>query len=164
MRHNFQCEPPPLGWSKGNFDSSFKQESEVSGLGWIVQDYRGGYITAGMSKITWVRSVLETEALGFLNAIRQVLLKEWRSVCFEGDNSILCGTIYKNEVNVEIGNFLLDINHWAAKLQECSLLGHVKRQRNHEADLLSKKNLHVNVSSVFYDMLPNWLIHYLYHN
>lgn len=60
-------------------------------------------------------------------------------VWFEGGNSeITRKESYNSEENIELGNLLFDIKHWMSLLSECSF-GHVNREKNQGADILSKK-------------------------
>ncbi|KAG2310874.1 hypothetical protein Bca52824_022431 [Brassica carinata] len=82
-------EPPPNGWVKCNFDSSYRQDREFTGLGWIVRDYKGAHLASGMAKIRDVSSSLEAEASAFLYVLQQMWSLGWRNIWFEGDCSQL---------------------------------------------------------------------------
>ncbi|CAN7065611.1 unnamed protein product, partial [Brassica rapa subsp. trilocularis] len=81
---NSKWEPPPLGWLKCNFDSSFRQEDMTAGIGWIVRDENGHFLKAGMVIQENVTSPLQAEALAFLFALQQIWINGWRRVWFEG--------------------------------------------------------------------------------
>lgn len=63
-------EPPPDGWIKCNFDSSYRNDRDFSGLGWIVRDDKDSYLASRLAKIRGVSSILEAEASGFLYALQ----------------------------------------------------------------------------------------------
>lgn len=45
---------PPDGWIKCNFDSSYRNDQDFSGLGWIVRDDKGSYLASRLAKIRGV--------------------------------------------------------------------------------------------------------------
>ena len=159
---NSKWEPPPLGWLKCNFDSSFRKETMTAGIGWIVRDENGHFLKAGMVIQENVTSPLQAEALAFLYALQQVWINGWRRVWFEGDSSELARIINTMEQDhVSLGNILYDIRHWMSKLTWCSLES-VHREHNMAADVLSKNIMRLNVSVVVLNSPPCWLVNYLY--
>lgn len=159
---NSKWEPPPVGWLKCNFDSSFRREDKIGGIGWIVRDEKGHFLKAGMVIQENVTSPLQAEALAFLFALQQIWINGWRRVWFEGGSSELARII--NTVVQDhacLGNILYDIRHWMSKLTSCSL-DSVNRERNMDADVLSKRIVGVNDNVVVYNSPPLWLVYYLY--
>lgn len=104
-------QPPPAGWLKCNFDCSFSTNNEFAGIGWIVRDEKGSFITAGSAKIRGVKSSLDGEAHTFLYALQNIWIKRWKQVWFEGDSMALTSLINTSGNNMELGNLLVDIRH-----------------------------------------------------
>lgn len=157
-----QWSPPPSGWLKCNFDSSYDKENRVAGVGWIIRCDEGRFLCAGLSRCVNVESPLQGEALGFLLALQQVWIRGLRSVWFEGD-SLQLSTIINNKVaqNVELGNVLHDIRHWISLLPACSI-DSVNRERNSAADALSKEAKNIHVDYMYLSSPPLCLIPFLY--
>lgn len=68
-------DPPPSGWVKCNFDSSYKGETEEIGARWIIRDCTGHHITSGNARLSPVATVLQAEAKGFLHVIQTLWIK-----------------------------------------------------------------------------------------
>ncbi|CAA7016968.1 unnamed protein product [Microthlaspi erraticum] len=131
-------EPPPQGWLKCNFDSSFHSDSEHSGLGWIVRwDHKGAYIDSDFAHIEGIHSSLQAEASAFLQALQMVWVKGWRNVWFEGDCLPLVNIVNMKKENIELASLLEDVRYWMSKLPNCSL-GFINRERNSAADKIAK--------------------------
>ncbi|CAA7032663.1 unnamed protein product [Microthlaspi erraticum] len=156
-------EPPPMGFIKCNFDSSFSQNSPIMKVGWILRDSRGSYMEAGWATLPQVETPLQAEASGFLYVVQRMWYKGLRQVWFEGDNLELTNIINTVRQSVELGNLLCDIRHWITKLPQCSL-GHVNREKNQAADVLCKHYLSNSVNLCkLYETPPSWLVNYLYY-
>lgn len=153
--------PPPSGWLKCNFDSSFRTDREFTGLGWIARDDKGRHLASGMAKIDGITSSLIAEASSFLFALQQMWVLGWRQIWFEGDCSRLTAIINKCQRSVELGNLLSDITYWMSKMPLCSL-EQVNRERNQAADILSKKSLDFSSLSMIFNVPPSWLVEYMY--
>ena len=122
-------EPPPIGCLKCNFDYNSASEDTMDGVGWILRDDLGRFLSAGSVQVQKMQTSLEGEALSFFIALQQVWVGGLRRVWFEGDNQELCTTINQVKDHVELGNLLCDIRHWLQLFPECSL-DFVNREKN----------------------------------
>ena len=59
--------------------------------------------------------------------------------------------------HIDLGNYLCDIRYWMALLPKCSL-EYVNREKNQAADVLAKQASDHNISYIFFDIPPIWLI------
>lgn len=75
-------DPPPMGWLKCNFDSTFRKVSSRAGIGWIIRDAKGVFVCVGMVRINNVSTAFQGEALALLYAMHQVWIRGWRQVWF----------------------------------------------------------------------------------
>lgn len=155
-------EPLPHDWVKCNFDYSSSAGSTMAGVGWIIRNEAGMFLGAGSIQVEKRQSSLEGEALGFLLALQQIWMRDWRRVWFERDNKELCTIINQVKDHVELGNLLCDIRYWMKRLPESSL-DYVNRERNQAADAIAKRAVDQNVSSSFIHIPPVWLLKFLYH-
>lgn len=155
-------DPPPLGWLKCNFNCSYKRELSETGIGWILRDHDGKFISCGGARIYGIQSSLEGEGNAFLYAVQQIWVQGCRRVWFEGDNQQLVNIVNGYQDNVELGNLVFDIRHWIKLLPECSL-DYVNRERNQAADCMAKKMLEENEDSVVFKIPPIWMVNYLYY-
>ncbi|KAG7594029.1 Ribonuclease H domain [Arabidopsis thaliana x Arabidopsis arenosa] len=157
-----QREPPPLGWLKCNFDSGFVQGNEFTPTGWIIRDSHGQMITSGNAKLRYAQTALQAEALGFLHALQMTWAHGFRCVWFEGDNLELINLINRNADHEKLGTLLYDIHHWMRKLPRASL-GHVNRERNSAADMLSRQASYMNHLYQSFNVPPRWLVSTVYY-
>ena len=86
--HRASCvkwSPPAESGYKANFDAAFFYNSELAGLGVVIQDSYGNIMGALSQKISRPQSVEHVEALVARRAV--ILVKELMlfQVCFEGD-------------------------------------------------------------------------------
>ncbi|ESQ33431.1 hypothetical protein EUTSA_v10009492mg, partial [Eutrema salsugineum] len=68
----------PENWLKCNFDSSDRKGNTTVGVGWIIRDHNGKHITSGNAALRQVRSPLQAEAMGFLQALQVIWIKGFR--------------------------------------------------------------------------------------
>lgn len=154
-------EPPPLGWLKCNFDSGFVQGRDFTPTGWIIRDSQGKLITSGNAKLRHAQTAIQAEALGFLHALQMTWAHGFRCIRFEGDNLELVNLINRNADHQKLGTLLYDIHHWMRKLPRASL-GHVNRERNAAADMLSRQATKTKFLYQCFNVPPRWLVNYLY--
>lgn len=69
-RQDSDWEPPPEGWVKCNFDSSFRNDMEDIGVGWIILDSTGHHIVSGCARLPPVINALQAEAKGFMHVLQ----------------------------------------------------------------------------------------------
>lgn len=154
-------EPPPQGWYKLNFDSSFHIQSHCAGIGWILRDNEGKFITAGTSQVHNIHSAFQAEAAAFLLSLQFVWSNGWRNVWFENDCQGLIDIINQGLDSLELGNILPEIRHWMNHLPLCSI-DFSYREKNQAADALAKKSYEFPVFTRF-NIPPEWLVKYLYY-
>ncbi|XP_010422447.2 PREDICTED: uncharacterized protein LOC104707721 [Camelina sativa] len=159
-RQTKRWNPPPVGWLKCNFDSGYVEGKTYTRSGWIIRDSNGTVIRSGASKLQQAHSVLQAEALGFLNALQEVWNQGLRYVWFKGDNLELINLINKQQDHQRILPLLFDIRYWMAKLPHSSL-GHVTREENKAADKLSHFATEMFSQSQSFHVLSRWLTEYL---
>ncbi|ESQ33228.1 hypothetical protein EUTSA_v10005664mg, partial [Eutrema salsugineum] len=141
-------EPPPFGWLKFNFNSSWRSDPEISGIGWIIPDHTEAHICSGCTTVEATSSSFQDKAMGFLQALQIVWMKGWRDIWSESDKLELTKMINHQEENNEIGILLIDIKHWMGKLPECSL-DHTNRERNCVADVLARRVIFLSTFHVW---------------
>lgn len=132
----------------------------LRGVGWIIRDRAGKFVSSGGAKFYGIMSPLEGEAHDFLYAVQQVWIQGWRHVWFERDNQHLVNIVNGYLDNVELGNLVYDIRYWIKLLPECSL-AHVNRERNQAADCMAKKMKIESNLSVVFKLPPSWLFDFL---
>lgn len=154
--------PPPTGWVKCNFDSSFIQGRDYTGTWWLIRNDSGRILLSGCAKLQQSHSSLQAEVLGFLNALQSVWVRGFRYVWFESDNLELTELINRSGDHNKIGTLLYDIRLWMSKLPHCSL-GHINRERNTAADKLAKQASIMDSLFQTFTVPPRWLLKYLYY-
>ncbi|CAN7132504.1 unnamed protein product [Brassica rapa subsp. narinosa] len=154
--------PPPRDWIKCNYYYSSCSGNNLVGVGWILRDDKGSFLGAGCIQVQNMQTSLEGEVLGFLVALQKIWIRGWRKVWFESDNHELCSIINKVKEHVDLGNLLCDIRHWMHLLPESSL-DYVNRERNQDVDGIAREVVHQSSSTMYFHILPVWLINFLYH-
>lgn len=152
---------PPIGWVKYNFDSSFRNENEEIGVGWILRDENGHHILFGHARLSPVEKVFQAEAKGFVYAIQMMWIQGWRNVWFEGDNLDLVKLVNESEENTSLGSYIYEIKFWTLKLPNASL-DHTNRETNEAIDCLAKKAIDNNNMSSCFPFPSKDIIKYLY--
>ena len=127
------------GGYKANFDADFFDNSELAGLGVMVQDSSGNIIGVLSQKIARSQSVEHTEALTARKAV--ILVKELMlfQVCFEGDcQRVIQAINAPRACHTLFGHIIEEIHCFSSSLVGCSFL-HVQREGNKLAHALVRR-------------------------
>ncbi|MCH83955.1 RNA-directed DNA polymerase (Reverse transcriptase), partial [Trifolium medium] len=98
-RQNAQQQPsrwhkPDFGWYKCNVDASFHKELNKTSLGWCLRDDRGRFI---MATTTWMEgncSIMESESIALLEALKVLEQRGLSHVIIETDSKSVVDAIY----------------------------------------------------------------------
>ena len=131
---------PELHHHKVNFDAAVFKEAHSTGIGVIVQDWRGEFVGALSSPMTLTHSVVELEALVCWKAVEFAAEIGVQRVIFEGDSAMVINALNQNNAGLSsYGVVIEDIRSQALVFESC-VFAHTSRVCNCVADAFAKKS------------------------
>lgn len=143
-RQDLHWQKPSLGWVKCNFYASHYEGDRPSGLGWIIRNNEGMFLSCAMGKFQGRHTVEEAESNALIWAIQAV----WRL----GDNKKLMEAVNSNSRNLRLQHYLCEIRQWRQRFDAIKF-SYQSRNRNTSADLLARKCISSNENLTLYNFM-----------
>jgi ribonuclease HI len=130
-------KPPPVGWSKINFDGSFVEHTGEAGVGIIARNHQGEVIFTAWRCVPQCTSAIEAEANACLEGVRFATQWIQGPVVFETDCARVHNALSNNEDRSEISFLIGEAKEHTRLLEDWGVL-HAKRECNHIAHELAQ--------------------------
>lgn len=136
--------------------SIFSNDSSY-GLGLVLRDDHGRFVTGKNMRIQAEITVLEAEASGVQEAINWIETLDLHGVSIESDSELVVKAIHNNtQYYLEIGH-TIEVCKRKLSLRPDLSLSHIKKQANRIAHLLARAPCSVGCINVF-EFPPNTLL------
>ncbi|KAG7586300.1 Reverse transcriptase zinc-binding domain [Arabidopsis thaliana x Arabidopsis arenosa] len=148
---------PPHTWVKCNTDGAWSRDSMISGIGWVLRDYRGRVKWLGARALPRVQSVVATELEALRWAMLMVARFNYNKVIFESDSQQVISLVKEQGSMPNLNPILQDIRHLCQQFEEVKFEFSF-REANGVADRIAKESLSLrNYDPKLYSIVPSWV-------
>lgn len=151
-----EWKKPKFGWTKLNFDGSFKGLSGKGSIGGVVRNHNAEFLLGYAESIGRTNSTL-AELIALRRGLELVLENGWNSdIWLEGDAKTLVEIIVqRRQVRCkEVQRHLSHINSILPEFDNC-IVSHIFREGNRAADKFAKMGHHLQEPRIWKYVPPN---------